>query len=298
MSRTHHSRSSSGILPPQESAQTVPELSSIASFRHFYLHILEALRRSGSRFLIGGSYALAAYTEIARTTKDIDLFVTPEEFGGIMAALSQAGYETERTFPHWLGKVRLGEFFVDVIFSSGNGLCDVDEDWFIHASHWKLDEHVVELVPPEEMIWTKAFVMERERYDGTDIIHLIHACWKQIDWQRLIRRFGTYWEVLFSHLQLFAFVYPEERHKVPQWVWQTLMKRLEQRLMTPPSSIEKRLCRGPLISWNQFMVPIQSWGYKDARLMPLGNLNQKHIAEFTETMHHETLLNSQWWVKS
>ena len=45
----------------------------------------------------------------------------------------------------------------------------------------------VKLAPAEEMIWSKAFIMERERYDGADVAHLLHACARRMDWQRLLR---------------------------------------------------------------------------------------------------------------
>ena len=32
------------------------------------------------------------------------------------------------------------------------------------------------LIPAEEMIWSKAFIMERERYDGADVAHILRAC--------------------------------------------------------------------------------------------------------------------------
>ena len=37
------------------------------------------------------------------------------------------------TFPHWLGKAYRGDDFCDVIFSSGNGVCRVDDLWFEHS---------------------------------------------------------------------------------------------------------------------------------------------------------------------
>jgi len=43
------------------------------------------------------------------------------------------GCETDLPFPHWLGKARCGEDFVDVIFSSGNGVAAVDDEWFQHS---------------------------------------------------------------------------------------------------------------------------------------------------------------------
>jgi hypothetical protein len=32
-------------------------------------------------------------------------------------------------------------------------------------------------VAVEEMVWQKAFIMERERFDGADVVHLIQAPW-------------------------------------------------------------------------------------------------------------------------
>ncbi len=56
------------------------------------------------------------------------------------------------------------------------------------------------LCPVEEMIWSKAFIMERERYDAADIMHLLLPAPRTLDWARLLRRFGPHWRVLFSHL--------------------------------------------------------------------------------------------------
>ena len=75
-----------------------------------------------------------------------------------------AGYQTRVRFPHWLGKVSHDNHVIDIIFSSGNGLCTVDEDWFKHAVSGEVFGLPVRLCPPEEMIWSKAFVMERERF--------------------------------------------------------------------------------------------------------------------------------------
>ena len=60
--------------------------------------------------------------------------------------------------------------------------------------------------------------MERERYDGADVAHLLRAHGDRLDWPRLLRRFGPHWRVLLSHLVLFGFIYPGERALVPAWV--------------------------------------------------------------------------------
>jgi len=42
---------------------------------NFYKGVLQALDASGVPVLVGGAYALAVYTGIARDTKDFDLFL-------------------------------------------------------------------------------------------------------------------------------------------------------------------------------------------------------------------------------
>jgi hypothetical protein len=94
----------------------------------FYLDAVAALTRAKVPYLFGGAYALAHYTKISRHTKDLDLFVKPEDAPRALETLKDAGYRTEMTFPHWLGKAFCGDDFIDVIFSSGNGLCPVDDE--------------------------------------------------------------------------------------------------------------------------------------------------------------------------
>jgi hypothetical protein len=81
-------------------------------------------------------------------------------------ALARAGYETELTFPHWLGKATFEGDMLDLIFRAGNGLCEVDDSWFERARDDQVVGIPVKLCAPEEMIWMKAYIMERERFFG------------------------------------------------------------------------------------------------------------------------------------
>src|SRR6185436_20055440 len=82
--------------------------------RAFYRQALVALHQSGIPFLVGGAYALTHYTGILRHTKDFDIFVRPADFEPILDVLSTAGYQTEVTFPHWLGKALYDSDNIDV----------------------------------------------------------------------------------------------------------------------------------------------------------------------------------------
>jgi hypothetical protein len=140
----------------------------------------------------------------------------------------------------------------------------------------------VRLCPPEEVIWSKAFVTERERYDGADIMHVLLACAETLDWDRLLRRFGVHWRVLLSYLCLFGFVYPSERTRIPLWVMTALMERLEEEIHAPPPT--ERICQGTLISREQYLPDVNQWGFEDARLTMAHAMTEAEIAEWTQAI--------------
>ena len=124
--------------------------------RAFYCQGLTLLRDAQIPFLIGGAYVFERYTGIARDTKDLDIFVHPRDCDRVFQTLGSGGYQTDLTFPHWLGKAFSGGHFIDVIFSSGNGACPVDDEWFEHAADGQLLGIPVRFCPAEEIIWQKA----------------------------------------------------------------------------------------------------------------------------------------------
>ena len=74
---------------------------------------MDLMNQARLPFLVGGAYAFARYTGIERHTKDFDVFIRREDFDRAANLFSKAGYETELTFPHWLGKAFKAEDFVD-----------------------------------------------------------------------------------------------------------------------------------------------------------------------------------------
>ncbi len=252
-----------------------PELATLT----FYKTALHALAAAGVPFMVGGGFAFSRYTGIARYTKDLDVFVRPQDSEWALGTIATTGYRTEMIAPHWLGKAFCDQAFIDIMFSSGNGVAVVDDEWLEHARQATLFEVGVRLCPVEEMIWSKAYVLERERYDGADVAHLIRAHGDRLDWRRLIRRFERHWPVLFSHLLLFRFAYPSHRSQVPPWVLRSLAGKLRRDLDT---DIPKRpVCQGTLMSARQYLVDVDSWGYEDARLDPDVHMTAQDIALLT-----------------
>lgn len=247
-----------------------------------YSAVLRALNAEGVPYLVGGAIALAAYAGIRRNTKDLDLFVLPEDARRVLESLERAGLTTELPYPHWLGKAHCDvDHFVDVIFNAGNGAAPVDSEWFAHASPGVVMGVPVAICPPEETLWSKAFVMERERFDGADVAHLLLACAESLDWMRLLRRFGDRWRVLHAHLVLFGFVYPDEAQRIPQWVMREMATRLESEAAQPPP--HEHVCQGTLLSREQYLPDLER-GWGDARLPPTGTMSRETIAIWTDAI--------------
>jgi Uncharacterised nucleotidyltransferase len=247
----------------------------------FYRECMEVLRQANIPFLMGGAYALGVYTGINRNTKDFDLFLRPKDFESALQTFSREGYEAEKTFPHWLGKVKAKEFCIDVIYRAGNGLCEVDDLWFARARDAQAFGLPVKVCAPEEIIWMKAFIMERERFDGADIAHLFESCAEELDWTHLLGRFGSHWPVLLSHLVLFGYIYPSERARIPVACVEELVRRWREESAVSSSD---RVCRGTLLSREQYLPDISELGFRDARLEGSQRLTPEEIEHWTNAI--------------
>ena len=229
----------------------------------FYHSAVKILETASVPFLVGGAFALRTYTGIDRDTKDFDVMMKPADVPRALEAFRQAGFAAAVAFPHWLAKARHGEFFIDIIFRAGNGLCEVDDDWFRYAPTAEIFGQQLPICPAEEIIWQKAYIMERERFDGADVQHLLLSRGAELDWPRLLARFGPDWRVLLSHLVLFGFVYPSEREAIPESVLQCLYAKLSEERGAAPSG---RICGGTLLSRTQYLPDVERWRFADARL--------------------------------
>lgn len=247
--------------------------------RVFYREAMEVLNGAGVPFLVGGAFAFIHQAGIDKSTKDLDVFARPRDVQRLLEACAAAGYSSDLVFSHWLAKIRSPEGFIDVIFSSGNGVAIVDDWWFEHATSETVLGVSVKIAPAEETIWSKAFVMERERYDGADVAHLILAHGERLDWQRLLARFGAHWRVLLAHLVLYGFIFPSERSRVPAWVMQDLLRRAETEQSEPDSP--DTVCYGTLLSWSQYLGDVLGGSFRDARIRPFGSMTAEEVARWT-----------------
>jgi hypothetical protein len=224
----------------------------------FYGDLLDLLIGHNVSFMIGGTYAFTAYTGIERPTKDMDIFATVEDYPKILRLCSDAGFKTALHDEYWIAKIHSNKYYTDVIYAEKNGLVKVTKEWLDNAHQGTLFGHQVKLVPPEEMIRSKAYIQHRERHDGADVVHLILQIGKALDWRQLLDKMEPHYEIILGHILTFLFVYPAEKGLIPQWVLNELLDRAKKEFAAPP--FKERITRGLLIS-TQYEVGVAQWGY-------------------------------------
>ena len=149
-----------------------------------------------------------------------------------------------------------------MIFGSANLISPVTDAWFAQKFPFKLFGVRVNLIPPTELVWSKSFIMDRIKFDGNDIVHVILTQRKHLDWKRLLAYMDLHWEVLLFHLIRFRYIYPFARDVVPRWLIDELLAREQlQRSMPLP---RKKACRGRVFSRDDFEIDIAEWGFADA----------------------------------
>ncbi len=226
----------------------------------FYKEALQLLNKHEIPYLLGGAFALCQYTGISRNTKDIDLFCKAGDYQHVLKFLKDNGYEVEVTDARWLAKVYKDGYFIDIIFNTTNNLCPVDDSWFDHAPEATLFDLSVHCVAPEDLIWCKMYIQDRDRFDGADINHMILKKGKDLDWAHLLNRMEQHWHLLLSHLLTFQFVYPSERDIIPRPFFNDLLRRAKEQFDLPPS--KNKVCLGPVIDHSSYEIDVLEWDFK------------------------------------
>jgi hypothetical protein len=184
-----------------------------------YRHAIESARNAGIRFLLGGGFGLAVFAGRWRNTKDIDFYILPRDREAMIAALSNIGfidyYDQKPYDPGWIYRSTRDGIIVDVIWSMANRRAEVDELWFKHAPTVVIREETMQLVPIEELLWCKLYIMQRDHCDWTDAFNLIHANVAGMNWDRLLDRLGPDWPLLQAALTVYTWLCPGRAAHLP-----------------------------------------------------------------------------------
>jgi hypothetical protein len=241
--------------------------------------VVVELKRQGIPYAVAGAFALLQHTGICRTTKDLDLFLTPKNWAAALKYLEAHGFQCEVCDLVWLAKVHRDNFFVDLITGMSNAALSVEDSWIRNAhpaSVLGIETHVL---APEELLVSKLFVTRRERFDGADIAHIIYGTRGNLDWGRILHLVSEHWEMLLWALVLFRYVYPAKTHYVPAVLWQDLLGRYLKLVLQPDG---QGRFRGSLIDDKMFAIDVKDWGlddvlaeYRSRRLSRIGVIPER-----------------------
>jgi hypothetical protein len=195
-----------------------------------YQRVIEEARRAGVRFAFGGAFATAVYTGQLRNTKDFDFYITLRDLPAMTGAITRAGlqdhYERLPYDRQWIYRASAGDVIVDAIWAMANQRAPVDERWLVAGPEVTIRGERIRAIPIEELIWSKLYVLQRDRSDWDDVLNLIDARAGQIDWTHLLDRLAEDAPLLAGALSLYGWIAPDRAPDIPEAVWNRLGVRL------------------------------------------------------------------------
>lgn len=183
-------------------------------------------RRKRVPFLIGAGYAAAAYTGQPRVARDLDLYVLRSDRERMIDILDREGLED--LFPRkpydrgWIYRGVLGDSIVDVIWTFANYRTEVRPDWFTRGPEVLFAGERVKLIPAEELIWTKLYVLQRDRTDWPDVLNLVHAVGPSLDWSHMADELQGDIALLRAIMAVFLWISPGRAQQIPACAWDIL----------------------------------------------------------------------------
>lgn len=144
-----------------------------------------AFERADVPYVLIGGLASAVHGR-PRTSRDIDVLVRHADARRALAALGEAGFETEETNPQWIFKATKDDVQVDLIFWL-KGDIYLDDEMLERSEERDVDGVPVRVIPPEDLIVVKAVIHDEQtpRHWG-DALGVIADT--DLDWDYLARR--------------------------------------------------------------------------------------------------------------
>jgi hypothetical protein len=191
-----------------------------------YQRVAQEARSAGVRFAFGGAFATAVYTGELRNTKDFDFYVLPEDSERMKGAITRAGLVDHfDRLPYdrsWIYRGSQGDVLVDAIWAMANQRAVVDALWLTRGPSVRIRGEQLRAIPIEELIWSKLYVLQRERSDWGDVLNLVAAQTGSIDWDHLIARLAEDAPLLAAVLAIFGWLDPYRAAEIPARVWDRL----------------------------------------------------------------------------
>jgi hypothetical protein len=191
-----------------------------------YREAIRQVRSLDIPLAFGGAFALAVYTGSLRNTKDFDIYVRPGDREAVIGALTAAGLDDHfDRLPYdrsWIYRGSRGDILVDAIWAMANYRAVVDDEWLTRGPEIIIRGERLRAIPIEELIWSKLYVLQRERCDWGDVFNLLDAQAQVVDWERLLQRMAEDQPLLAGAMAVFGWLVPRRVDAIPSTVWTRL----------------------------------------------------------------------------
>lgn len=191
-----------------------------------YECVLSRIAATRMPFALGGAIAYAGYTGRMRNTKDLDIYVVPEDRDQAVSCLIACGlvdYFDELPYDRsWIYRGKKNDAIMDVIFAMANGRTKVTREWLDRGPLVEARGQHFRIIPPEELIWSKLYVVQRERCDWPDVLNVIDSVGPTLDWDHLLSLLGEDRPLLRSVISVYSWITPEGAIRLPRSLWRKL----------------------------------------------------------------------------
>lgn len=150
-----------------------------------YATALAALRAARVPHVVGGGLAIQHYGR-RRSTKDLDLFIRPQDAEAALNALVAAGFTTMDTDAPWLRKAVREDAHIDLIVVS-MGLIYLKDEEIDRSLPVEIGGVPTRIFLPEDMLLRKIYVLRDEGPDWHDAFSILESEGAKLNWTMLER---------------------------------------------------------------------------------------------------------------
>lgn len=190
-----------------------------------YREVMLEVEKAGIPFSVGGGIAAMAYADQARDSRDLDLYIVQRDCPAVIKVLKNLRFEdyySEKPYErHWIYRSYREGTIVDVMWAMANRRSYVDDSW-LSGPRLTIEDVHVRLLPPEEILWTKLYVLQRDRSDWSDALNMLYVVGPSLNWRRLFDRAGEDKGLLAGLVAVFRWLAPGRARELPRFVWREL----------------------------------------------------------------------------
>ena len=190
-----------------------------------YQSVIDEAQSRKIPFAVGGAFAVATYTGYWRNTKDLDLYVLPQDRDRMLDVVRSLGlhdyYDVKPYDRWWIFRAHAGNTIVDLIWAMANHRAQIDDLW-LSGPEVEVHGRTLRVLPGEALLWDKLYIMQRDRCDWPEVFNLLYFIGAKVDWQYLLYRMGDDTPLMAGALTVFRWIAPGYAAKLPEWIWERL----------------------------------------------------------------------------